>query len=65
MSKAAECVIKEFNDIIIAYGQSDEYSFVFRRETDVYERRKELVNYSVVLVSSANDFSLLLIKSKY
>lgn len=65
MSKAAECVIKEFNDIIIAYGQSDEYSFVFRRETDVYERRKELVNYSVVLVSSGNDFSLLLIKSKY
>lgn len=48
MTKAAECVIKEFNDIIIAYGQSDEYSFVFRRETGVYERRKELVNYIIL-----------------
>lgn len=39
MSKAAACVMEEFKDICCAYGQSDEYSFVFRRDTDIYNRR--------------------------
>lgn len=43
MNKAAVCVFNEFNDIIIAYGQSDEYSFVFRQETDLYQRRPRQV----------------------
>ncbi len=36
MNKAAKCVMKEFEDILMGYGQSDEYSFVFRRETEVH-----------------------------
>jgi len=39
MSCAAEAVMKSFNDIFIAYGESDEYSFIFRRETSVFDRR--------------------------
>ena len=30
MTRAATAVMEEFKDISIAYGQSDEYSFIFR-----------------------------------
>lgn len=39
MNKSALQVMNEFNDIILAYGQSDEYSFVFRKNTTLYQRR--------------------------
>jgi tRNA(His) guanylyltransferase len=39
MNRCAESVICEHSDIILAYGQSDEYSFVFRRDTNLFERR--------------------------
>lgn len=39
MSKAATTVMEEFKDICLAYGQSDEYSFVFKKECQVYSRR--------------------------
>lgn len=39
MTKSAETVMEEFKDIVIAYGQSDEYSFVFKRNTNAYNRR--------------------------
>jgi len=35
MNRAAKTVMEDFNDIVLSYGQSDEYSFVFRKETDV------------------------------
>ena len=44
MSKSAETVMEEFKDIVIAYGQSDEYSFVFKKNTNVYNRRARLVS---------------------
>lgn len=40
MNAAAAAVVKNFSDIAIAYGQSDEYSFVFRREAALFNRRK-------------------------
>uniref|UniRef100_A0A8D8WDC1 Probable tRNA(His) guanylyltransferase n=1 Tax=Cacopsylla melanoneura TaxID=428564 RepID=A0A8D8WDC1_9HEMI len=43
MSKAAARVMEEFNDISCAYGQSDEFSFVFNRDTNVYKRRTEKI----------------------
>jgi len=43
MNFAAACVIKEFNEIILAYGQSDEYSFVFHRSANVYNRRESKI----------------------
>lgn len=40
MNAAAAVVMQNFSEIVLAYGQSDEYSFVFRRETAVFNRRK-------------------------
>jgi tRNA(His) 5'-end guanylyltransferase len=40
MNAAAQAVVTEIPDIVIAYGVSDEYSFVFRRTTDLFERRE-------------------------
>ena len=39
MNKCAECVMREFSDVVLAYGQSDEYSFVLKRETTLFQRR--------------------------
>jgi len=39
MTCAAQTVMKSFSDIVLAYGQSDEYSFIFRRRTNIFERR--------------------------
>lgn len=39
MNKAAEKVMNLLCDIVLAYGQSDEYSFVFKKSTETYNRR--------------------------
>lgn len=48
MNRAAACVMKQFPDIVLAYGQSDEYSFVFHRKTKVHGRRHEKLTSLVV-----------------
>ncbi|KAJ3276110.1 tRNA-histidine guanylyltransferase 1-like [Terramyces sp. JEL0728] len=48
MNACAMEVMKEFNDIILAYGQSDEYSFVFPRETTLYGRREAKIETNLV-----------------
>lgn len=39
MNYVAVKVMREFNEIVIAFGQSDEYSFVFHKSAEVYNRR--------------------------
>ncbi|KAK8211311.1 tRNA-His guanylyltransferase [Zalaria obscura] len=39
MNAAAVEVVKQFVDIVVAYGQSDEYSFVFHEDTTLFDRR--------------------------
>ncbi|NWJ09643.1 THG1 guanylyltransferase, partial [Crypturellus undulatus] len=39
MTKCAETVMQELEDIAIAYGQSDEYSFVFKKKSKWFKRR--------------------------
>ncbi|XP_058055327.1 probable tRNA(His) guanylyltransferase [Anopheles bellator] len=57
MNMAGMTVMQEFNEIVIAYGQSDEYSFVFRRDANVYQRRRDkLVSYVASLFTSAYMF---------
>ncbi|XP_035898434.1 probable tRNA(His) guanylyltransferase [Anopheles stephensi] len=57
MNLAGMTVMQEFNEIAIGYGQSDEYSFVFRREASVYQRRRDkLVSYVASLFTSAYMF---------
>ena len=39
MTRSARSVMEELDDIVIAYGQSDEFSFVFKRSTTWFKRR--------------------------
>lgn len=40
MNACATAVLEKFPDIAFAYGVSDEYSFIFREETEFYHRRE-------------------------
>lgn len=48
MNLAALEVCRHFNDIFLAYGQSDEFSFMMGRDADVYSRRREKICSTVV-----------------
>ncbi|KAI0076200.1 tRNAHis guanylyltransferase [Panus rudis PR-1116 ss-1] len=39
MDHAARDVMSEFKDIVLAFGESDEYSFLFRKSSTVFNRR--------------------------
>ncbi|XP_022914191.2 probable tRNA(His) guanylyltransferase [Onthophagus taurus] len=57
MNHAAMKVMDDFKDISIAYGQSDEYSFVLRKNTEIYNRRgTKLMTYINSLFSSSYVF---------
>ncbi|EDO47952.1 predicted protein [Nematostella vectensis] len=53
MNKCAEAVMTEFGDIVICYGQSDEYSFVFRKNTTQFSRRVSKLITNVVSLFAA------------
>ncbi|KAF9920793.1 hypothetical protein FBU30_009276 [Linnemannia zychae] len=54
MNHAARSVMHELDDILLAFGESDEYSFLFRRSTDLYQRRQaKIVSTVVSLFTSA------------
>lgn len=54
MNAAAEYVLTQLPDISLAYGQSDEYSFLFPPTCDLYERRAaKLVSTIVSIFSTA------------
>jgi len=48
MNAVAEHVMSEFTDIVLCYGQSDEYSFVFRPRTELYGRRSAKITTNIV-----------------
>ncbi|KAG1770923.1 Thg1 C terminal domain-containing protein [Suillus occidentalis] len=39
MDRAAKSAMIEFKDIMLAFGESDEFSFLFRKSTNLYNRR--------------------------
>lgn len=43
MNLAALRVMDTFNEIFMAYGESDEYSFAFKRDAKIYNRRGEKI----------------------
>ncbi|SPP90016.1 probable tRNA(His) guanylyltransferase [Drosophila guanche] len=54
MNAAATAVMQEFPDVVLAFGQSDEYSFVFRKETAAFKRRSaKLLTYVTSLFSTS------------
>ncbi|CAG2113564.1 unnamed protein product, partial [Medioppia subpectinata] len=49
MNESAKHVMKAFfPNIVIAYGQSDEFSFIIRRVSDVYKRRQNKITSLIV-----------------
>lgn len=47
-SCAATTILEEHRDIVIAFGQSDEFSFVFRKDTQIYDRKPSKLLSSVL-----------------
>ncbi|KAI8479774.1 tRNA-histidine guanylyltransferase 1-like [Branchiostoma belcheri] len=57
MTRAAETVMNDFRDIVITYGQSDEFSFVLKKSTMLYSRRaSKLMTHIVSQFSSSYVF---------
>lgn len=48
MSHCAKQVMNEFTEISLAYGQSDEYSFIFRRDAEIFNRRASKIVTNIV-----------------
>lgn len=48
MTRAAQNVMEEFKDVVLAYGQSDEYSFVLHKASNVYNRRGSKIMTNIV-----------------
>ncbi|ABN67249.2 predicted protein [Scheffersomyces stipitis CBS 6054] len=40
MNRAAQAVVESYSDVLMAYGDSDEYSFLLRKNCQLYERRE-------------------------
>ncbi|XP_066930238.1 LOW QUALITY PROTEIN: probable tRNA(His) guanylyltransferase [Clytia hemisphaerica] len=53
MNKCAEEVMQQFHDITISYGESDEYSFIFKRKTTQFSRRKSKLMTNIVSLFSS------------
>ncbi len=53
MNAAAKAVVTELPDITIAYGVSDEYSFVFHKTCSLFERRSSKVVSTIVSTFTA------------
>ncbi|KAF1831170.1 Thg1-domain-containing protein [Decorospora gaudefroyi] len=48
MNAAAEAVMKELPDLVLAFGNSDEYSFVFHKDCALFERRASKLTTTIV-----------------
>lgn len=51
MARSARSVMEELEDIVIAYGQSDEFSFVFKRSSNWFRRRARCWGFLPLCVS--------------
>ncbi|TVY26738.1 tRNA(His) guanylyltransferase [Lachnellula hyalina] len=54
MNAAAKAVMSELPDIVIAYGISDEYSFVFHKSCMLFERRESKLVTTIVSTFTAH-----------
>jgi tRNA(His) guanylyltransferase len=54
MNQAAKDVCAEFYEIFLAFGQSDEYSFVLSKESTLFQRRKEKILSTIVSLFSSS-----------
>ncbi|MED6154141.1 hypothetical protein PIB30_109216, partial [Stylosanthes scabra] len=62
MNSCAVSVLEEYADIVLAYGFSDEYTFVFKNTSKFYDRRASKVLsiitsfFSSIIVTKWSDF---------
>lgn len=54
MNRCAIEVMKDIKDITMAYGQSDEYSFVLPKTTNLYSRRSSKIASTIVSLFASN-----------
>ncbi|KAH8118188.1 tRNAHis guanylyltransferase [Phellopilus nigrolimitatus] len=54
MDAAARAVMDEYKDIVLAFGESDEYSFLLRRSTSLYNRREAKILTTLVSLFTAS-----------
>ncbi|KAJ1959213.1 tRNA-histidine guanylyltransferase 1-like [Dipsacomyces acuminosporus] len=58
MNRAAKQVMESMAEIVLAYGQSDEYSFVFSKDAKAYDRRaSKIISLLVSKFTSAHVFN--------
>ncbi|XP_048335653.2 tRNA(His) guanylyltransferase 1 isoform X1 [Ziziphus jujuba] len=48
MNSCAVAVVTEFQDIVFSYGVSDEYSFVLKKDSQLYQRRESDIASAIV-----------------
>ncbi|KAJ9668463.1 tRNA-His guanylyltransferase [Coniosporium apollinis] len=53
MNAAAQGVMRELQDLVIGYGVSDEYSFVFHKDCTLFERRASKLTTTIVSIFTA------------
>jgi len=57
MNEAAKEIMNNFTEVVLAYGESDEYSFVFKKNAKLFNRREDKILSCVLsLFSSAYVF---------
>lgn len=54
MGKSAKEVMASFSEIVLAYGDSDEFSFVFKRSAKVFNRREDKILSCVLSLFSTS-----------
>ncbi|OBZ91808.1 putative tRNA(His) guanylyltransferase [Choanephora cucurbitarum] len=54
MNRCAIEVMKDIKDIVLAYGQSDEYSFVISKSSNLYSRRSSKICSTIVSLFASN-----------
>eukprot|EP01103_Thecamoeba_quadrilineata_P016875 TRINITY_DN5782_c0_g1_i1.p1 TRINITY_DN5782_c0_g1~~TRINITY_DN5782_c0_g1_i1.p1 ORF type:complete len:259 (-),score=28.12 TRINITY_DN5782_c0_g1_i1:23-799(-) len=54
MNKCATEIMKSFTDIEVAYGESDEYSFVISKRSNLFQRRSSKICTTIVSFFSSN-----------
>jgi tRNA(His) guanylyltransferase len=54
MTKCAKEVMKNFTEIVITYGDSDEFSFVFKKSAKIFNRREDKILSCVLSLFSTS-----------
>lgn len=57
MTRSARSVVAGLEDIVIAYGQSDEFSFVFKKTSTLFKRRARYFYHEILFTMFFSQFN--------